>query len=79
LFALFADVVVSGEEHCAKPAPRIYEIAEARFGHAPEALFFTDDNPANVAAATARGWQAYLFTGAAALEAQLVSRGLLEG
>jgi 2-haloacid dehalogenase len=79
LFALFADVVVSGEEHCAKPSPRIYEIAEARFGHAPDALFFTDDNPANVAAAAARGWQANMFTGAPALEAQLVSPGQLEG
>jgi 2-haloacid dehalogenase len=79
LFDLFADVVVSGQERCAKPEPRIYEIAEARFGHPPEALFFTDDNAANVAAAAERGWQAHLFTDAAALEAQLVSSGLLEG
>jgi 2-haloacid dehalogenase len=77
LFDLFADIVVSGEERCAKPDPRIYQIAETRFGHAPDALFFTDDNPANVAAAVARGWQAHLFTDAAALEEQLISRGLL--
>ena len=55
IFDLFADVVVSGEERVAKPDPRIYEIAEARFGLPPHALFFTDDNPANVAAAAARG------------------------
>ena len=78
IFGLFEDVVVSGEERCAKPDPRLYAIAERRFGHPPQALFFTDDNPANVAAAAARGWQAHLFTDAAALEAELVAKGLLD-
>ncbi len=77
IFDLFADVVVSGEERCAKPDPRLYEIAERRFGHPPQELFFIDDNPANVAAASARGWRAQLFTDASALEAQLVANGLL--
>ncbi len=77
IFELFADVVVSGEERCAKPDPRIYAIAERRFGRAAQALFFIDDNEANVAAAAARGWQAHLFTDAASLEADLVARGLL--
>ncbi len=76
IFALFADVVVSGEERVAKPDARIFAIAEARFGVPAEALFFTDDNPANVAAAAARGWQAHLFTGAAGLEAELAKSGL---
>jgi 2-haloacid dehalogenase len=77
IFELFADVVVSGEERVAKPDPRIYAIAEARAGRPGEALFFVDDNPANVAAAAARGWQAHLFTDAAVLEAELAARGLL--
>ena len=77
IFDLFADVVVSGEERVAKPDPRIYEIAEARFGLPPHALFFTDDNPANIAAAAARGWRAHLFTDAAGLEAELAAHGLL--
>lgn len=77
IFDLFQDVVVSGDERVAKPDPRIYEIAEARFGHPPGELFFTDDNPANVEAAAARGWQAHLFTDAARLEAELVALGLL--
>ena len=77
IFDLFADVVVSGEERVAKPDPRIYEIAEARFGLPPHALFFTDDNPANVAAAAARGWRAHLFTDAPGLEAELAAHGLL--
>lgn len=78
IFELFQDIVVSGEERVAKPDPLIYEIAERRFGFAPDALFFTDDNPANVASAAARGWQAHLFTGPAALEARLAAAGLLE-
>ncbi len=77
IFELFADVVVSGEERCVKPDPRIYEIAEARFGVAPGQLFFTDDNPANVAAAAERGWQAHRFTDAASLESALAALGFL--
>jgi 2-haloacid dehalogenase len=77
IFDLFADIVVSGAEQIAKPDPRIYEITEARTGRRGEALFFTDDNPANVAAARERGWDAHLFTDAAALEAQLIAAGLL--
>ena len=77
IFELFEDVVVSGEERVAKPDPRIYAITEARTALPPEALFFTDDNPANVAAAAARGWHAHLFTDAAGLERALVARGLL--
>lgn len=77
IFALFEDIVVSGEECVAKPDERIYAICERRFGHAPREMFFTDDNPANVAAAGARGWQAHLFEGPEGLEAELVRLGLL--
>jgi 2-haloacid dehalogenase len=77
IFDLFEDVVVSGEERVAKPDPAIFMIAERRFGHAPGELFFTDDNPANVAAARERGWQAHLFDGATGLEAELSRLGLL--
>jgi len=77
IFDVFADVVVSGEERCVKPDARIYAIAEERFGRSGGALFFTDDNPANVAAAAARGWRAHLFTNADALERELIACGLL--
>lgn len=77
IFDLFEDVVVSGQERVAKPDPAIYAIAERRFGHEPGALFFTDDNPANVAAARVRGWHAHLFEGAAGLEAELSRLALL--
>lgn len=78
LFDHFSDIVVSGDEQCAKPDSRIYEIAESRFGVASQALFFTDDNPHNIAAARARGWHAHLFEGAAGLESALVQAGLLD-
>ncbi len=77
LFDLFEGIVVSGTEKVAKPDPRIYEIVEQRSGREGAQLFFTDDNPANITAAQARGWDAHLFTDAASLEAQLVSSGLL--
>jgi len=77
VFDHFIDIIVSGEEKVAKPEARIYEIVEERSGRSGAALFFTDDNPANIAAARARGWDAHLFTDAAALEAQLVAAGLL--
>ncbi len=77
IFDLFEDVIVSGTEMVAKPDPRIYEIVEERSGRPGEALFFTDDNPANIEAAKARGWDAHLFTDAGALERQLIAAGLL--
>lgn len=77
IFDHFHDIVVSGVEKVAKPDPRIYEITESRTGRAGGQLFFTDDNPANIAAARARGWDAHLFTDAPSLEAQLMAAGLL--
>lgn len=77
IFDLFEDIVVSGTEKIAKPDPAIYALTEERAGRAGEQLFFTDDNPANVEAARARGWDAHLFTDAAGLERQLVAAGLL--
>jgi 2-haloacid dehalogenase len=77
IFDHFADIIVSGAEKVAKPDPRIYEIVEARSGRSGDALFFTDDNPANIAAARARGWDAHHFTDAQSLERQLIDAGLL--
>ncbi|HSF13495.1 MAG TPA: HAD-IA family hydrolase, partial [Erythrobacter sp.] len=77
IFDLFEDIIVSGKEKVAKPEPRIYEIVEARSGRSGDALFFTDDNPANIEAARARGWDAHLFADAVGLESALVRAGLL--
>jgi 2-haloacid dehalogenase len=77
IFDLFADIIVSGTEKVAKPEARIYEIVEERSGRTGAQLFFTDDNPANIEAARARGWDAHLFTDAESLEVQLIAAGLL--
>ena len=77
IFDMFEDIIVSGTEKVAKPEARIYEIVEERSGRSGADLFFTDDNPANIEAAKARGWDAHLFTDAETLEAQLSASGHL--
>ena len=76
------DIVVSGPEGLVKPDRAIFDLAARRFGHAPHAMLFIDDNAANVAAAAALGWQVHHFQhgqpdAAALLEADLRARGLL--
>ncbi|VTR75612.1 HAD family hydrolase [Cellulomonas hominis] len=70
-------VVVSGQEGVAKPDPRIFRLIAQRHRLDPARTLFTDDSPANVAAAAAEGFQAVLFTGAAELRTDLVARGAL--
>ena len=55
--------VVSAEERCVKPDPRIYRILLERYGLRAEECLFVDDVPANVEGARARGMEAFLFTG----------------
>lgn len=73
----FRDIVVSGEEKLAKPDPAIFEHAAARFGHAPHAMLFIDDNAANIASAQAMGWQVHHFSSAESLRIDLAARGLI--
>lgn len=77
VFTHFRDVVVSGEEKLLKPDPAIFALAARRFGHAPGAMLFIDDNPANIAAADALGWQTHLFRDAGGLRGDLYERGLI--
>jgi 2-haloacid dehalogenase len=77
VFDRFRDIVVSGVEKLHKPDPAIFALAAARFGHAPGAMLFIDDNAENVAAAIACGWQAHHFLDAAGLAAELRARGLI--
>ena len=77
IFDRFGQIVVSGEEKLAKPDPAIFALAQDRFGKPAEAMLFIDDNPANVEAAAACGWQVHHFTQATALEGDLASRGLI--
>ncbi|WP_298195068.1 HAD-IA family hydrolase [Novosphingobium sp.] len=72
------DIVVSGVERLIKPDPAIFHLAAQRFGHAPERMLFIDDNAANIASASALGWNVHHFTrGAEALEADMKARGLI--
>lgn len=77
VFDRFSDIVVSGTERIAKPDPEIFRLAARRFGHAPQAMLFIDDNAANIASARAEGWQVHHFTDAGTLAADLKARGLI--
>ena len=77
IFGRFRDIVVSGIEKIAKPDPRIYALAAERFGYVPGAMLFIDDNAANIAAASACGWQVHHFTGAERLAEALRGAGLI--
>jgi 2-haloacid dehalogenase len=76
VFAELDGAVVSGDVGLLKPEREIYDYTAARFGLTPERTWFVDDNAANVAGAAACGWHAILFTGAAALRAELTAAGL---
>jgi 2-haloacid dehalogenase len=77
VFDRFRDIVVSGVEKLHKPEAPIYALAAERFGHAPEAMLFIDDNADNVAGARACGWQAHHFVDAPTLAEDLRRRGLI--
>lgn len=68
--------IVSGELGVMKPDPEIYEAVEAQ-GVDPGRLLYTDDNAANVEAATERGWRAHLYQGADGWATRLVAEGIL--
>jgi 2-haloacid dehalogenase len=75
----FESILVSGEEGLIKPDPRIFELLLSRIGRTPAACIYIDDNARNVAAATALGFDAIAFHGAAQLRDALDRRGLLAG
>ncbi len=77
IFDHFTDIVVSGTEKMVKPDRAIFDLAAARFGHAPAEMLFIDDNADNIASAQTLGWQVHLFTQAQGLAADLRSRGLI--
>jgi 2-haloacid dehalogenase len=69
-------VTVSAEVRLLKPDKAIYDHHAGAFGLDPAATLFTDDSPANVAGATAAGWNAVLFRNAEQLKADLRTFGL---
>ena len=68
----FRDVVVSAEENCVKPDPKIYQIALDRVGaQTAREILFIDDRQDNIDAAAQFGFQTHLFTTAECLEIAL--------
>lgn len=73
IFKLLDGMVVSAEEHCIKPSPRIYQILLDRFGLNACDCVFIDDRQPNVDGADAVGMTGILFTGAQDLREKLES------
>jgi 2-haloacid dehalogenase len=73
----FDGIVISGDERLAKPDARIFEVLLERYGLSPAETLFIDDHAPNVEAATALGFTALRFVGAADLRADLERLGLL--
>lgn len=75
---LFEDIIVSGEEHVAKPDPEIFEVLEGRLRHlgSLDDSLFIDDSAHNVLAAEQAGMDAIHFTGPGHLREDLRVRGL---
>lgn len=67
----------SGRVGLMKPQPAMFALALQRFGVDPAQTLFIDDHPGNVEAAQRLGWQALLYTDAAALQSQLRQQGWL--
>lgn len=61
-------IVNSAELGLAKPDPEVFEAACDQFSVDPRECVFVDDNPVNVAAASAVGLVAHLYAGPHALE-----------
>ena len=59
---LFDGIVVSAEENCIKPEPKIYHRLFEKYGLNPTESFFVDDREENIAGAKACGMDGYCFT-----------------
>lgn len=77
LARLFDAMVISCDEHITKPNPAIYRLMAERLVVPASQCFFTDDNPANVAAARSIGMEAVQFSGIADLKRDLAAAGIL--
>ncbi|MEL7128265.1 MAG: HAD family phosphatase [Pseudomonadota bacterium] len=75
---LFEDVIVSGDEACAKPDAQIFQIAIDRMDQPdPAEVLFIDDSAQNITAADGLGFQTHHFNSAKRLETDLIALNLL--
>ncbi|MBC7855068.1 MAG: HAD family phosphatase [Pirellulaceae bacterium] len=77
LLGLFTRHALSFQIGAMKPSAAVYERATEIAGVAPHAILFFDDRPENINAASTLGWDAVLFTTAAAAAKALASRGIM--
>lgn len=70
---LFEDILVSGREKLAKPDPRIFDLACARFRLAPQETLFIDDNEKNIQQAREMGFMTQWFRDPAVLRTELIA------
>lgn len=56
------EIFCSGDLNVAKPEPLFYSRVAALLSVEPESIMFFDDSAANIDAAKACGWQAFLYT-----------------
>ena len=73
----FDGIVVSGEEKMRKPTPEFYHILLNRYEVNAQECLFIDDNYRNILAAEKIGIECIHFISADALQAQLISLGVL--
>lgn len=74
----FEGILVSGEEGCIKPDPKIYELLFERYNLLPQESLFVDDNAHNVEGSKALGMDAVRFKSAEQLRSVLEQRGILK-
>jgi 2-haloacid dehalogenase len=77
IFDDFDGIVVSGEERCIKPDPKIYRILVSRYRLSPGRTAYVDDRAVNVDAARAEGFIGLLFRDAATLRRDLRALGIV--
>lgn len=75
-FALFRDIVVSGDEKMLKPDAEIFHLCLSRNGLDAGSCVFIDDVAHNVEGARAVGIDAILFRSPSQLQADLAARGI---
>jgi HAD superfamily hydrolase (TIGR01509 family) len=73
----FESLILSYQVGACKPAETIYWRAIEAAQAPPEAIFFMDDRPENVAGAASCGIDAVLFTSVAEIRQQLLLRGIM--
>jgi 2-haloacid dehalogenase len=75
----FQTILVSADVGLIKPDAAVFQLLLDRIGRTPAECLYIDDNPRNVAAAAALGFDAIAFESAAQLRAALGRRGMIVG